>query len=115
MAVLTSHLLNGVDGSHAGHVGITLEQIDDDGTRRPVLDARTDAGGRLSAEVEVDGAGSYEMVIASGDYFNDFDLPEAGVQFLTEIVIRFRMPDPAGRYHIPVIMAPHNYSCWWGN
>ena len=38
MAVLTSHLLNGVDGSHAGHVGITPEQIDDDGTRRPVLD-----------------------------------------------------------------------------
>jgi 5-hydroxyisourate hydrolase len=53
------------------------------------------------------------MVIASGAYFKTANLPRSGAQILDEIVVRFTTPDPDSRYHIPVIMAPNSYSCWW--
>jgi 5-hydroxyisourate hydrolase len=28
-------------------------------------------------------------------------------------VVRFTTPDPDSSYHIPIIMAPNSYSCWW--
>jgi 5-hydroxyisourate hydrolase len=34
---------------------------------------------------------------------------------MTEIVLRFAMPDPASRYHMPVILSPHGYSVWWSS
>jgi 5-hydroxyisourate hydrolase len=53
------------------------------------------------------------MAIASGTYFQALKLPRTGMQIVEEIVIRFSMPDPGARYHIPVIMSPNSYSCWW--
>jgi 5-hydroxyisourate hydrolase len=53
------------------------------------------------------------MVIASGAYFKTANLPRSGAQILDEIVVRFTTPDPDSSYHIPVIMAPNSYSCWW--
>jgi 5-hydroxyisourate hydrolase len=53
------------------------------------------------------------MVIASGAYFRATNLPRSGAQILDEIVVRFTTPDPDSSYHIPVIMAPNSYSCWW--
>jgi len=113
MAVLSSHFLNGVDGSHAGGVAVKLVHIDDAGARETVFVSASDAGGRFAEEVKTHPAGRYEMVIESGSYFQQFSLPQDGKQILTEIVIRFTMPDQDARYHIPVIMAPHSYSCWW--
>jgi 5-hydroxyisourate hydrolase len=53
------------------------------------------------------------MVIASGAYFKAADLPRSGAQILDKIVVRFTTPDPDSSYHIPIIMAPNSYSCWW--
>jgi len=113
MAVLSSHFLNGVDGSHAGGVPVKLVHIDDEGLRATVFATASDEGGRFAEEVKPRSGGSYELVIGSGAYFDQFALPKSGDQILTEIVIRFTMPDPDARYHIPVIMAPHSYTCWW--
>ena len=113
MAVLSSHFLNGVDGSHAGGVTVKLIHINREDSREIAFISASDEGGRFAEEVMPDAGGRYEMVIASGAYFQQFALPRNGEQILDEIVIRFRMPDPDARYHIPVIMAPHSYSCWW--
>ena len=34
MAIITSHFLNGIDGTHAGNVAASLLRIDADGTRK---------------------------------------------------------------------------------
>lgn len=117
MAILTSHLLNGADGTHAGNVTVELVQITTDGTRTSVFTSNSDDGGRFREEVSVGDAANmdYEMVIASGAYFADRDVSVTGTQILREIVIRFAMPDPNGHYHIPVIMSPNSYSCWWSS
>ena len=113
MAVLSSHFLNAVDGSHAGAVAVTLVSIGEHGQRQILFTAESDDGGRFSQAFEAVTGQTYEMVIASGAYFSTADLPRAGVQILDEIVVRFTTADPDASYHIPVIMAPNSYSCWW--
>ena len=115
MAVLSSHLLNGVDGTHAGEVTVTLIQIAADGERLVVFEEQSDQGGRFQQDVAIVTDAGYEMVIASGAYFSGREIPVTGTQILHEIVIRFSMPDPDARYHIPGIMAPNSYSCWWSS
>ena len=115
MAVLSSHFLNGTDGTHAAAVEVTLFRIDTNGDRHVVFSALSDHGGRFNHDVNAITDSKYEMVIASGAYFDGKTLPRDGTQILSEIVIRFTMPDPEARYHIPVIMSPNSYSCWWSS
>ena len=115
MAVLSSHFLNGTNGTHAAAVGVTLIYIDVDERRQTVFSAHSDEGGRFTHDVDAIAGGKYEMLIASGNYFEGQALPRDGAQILAEIVIRFTMPDPEARYHIPVIMSPNSYSCWWSS
>ena len=115
MAVLSSHLLNGVDGTHAGEVAVTLIRIAADGKRSVVFEGQSDQDGRFQREIKVAIDAGYEMLIASGAYFAEHDIPVTDKQILSEIVIRFSMPDPDGRYHIPIIMSPNSYSCWWSS
>ena len=115
MAVLSSHFLNAVDGTHAGAVAVNLMSIGDDGQRKTLFTAESDAHGRFSHGFDAANGQSYEMVIASGAYFKQQPLPRDKAQILEEIVIRFSMPDPGARYHIPVIMSPNSYSCWWSS
>jgi 5-hydroxyisourate hydrolase len=115
MATITTHTLNSVDGTHAAHVGVSLFQVIPDGSRLPVFDASTDAGGRLSQQIaaaQVDTSADYELVFQTGAYFATRSLALSGLRLQKEVVIRFRMPDPAAAYHMPLVMAPHGYSVW---
>ena len=115
MAVLSSHFLDGTNGTHAAAVGVTLIHLDLAENRQTVFSAFSDDGGRFTYQVDAIAGGKYEILIASGAYFKGYLLPRDSVQILEEIVIRFTMPDPEARYHIPVIMSPNSYSCWWSS
>ena len=116
MAIVSSHTLNSVDGTHAGGIAVALFRIAADGMREPVFQAVTDDGGRLLENVtEPDGEAAYELVLQTAAYFETRALPRSGTQILREVVIRFGMPDPDGRYHIPLILSPNGYSVWWSS
>lgn len=118
MATISTHTLSAVDGTHAGSVAVKLVRIGRDGSRSTRLTGATDAHGRFSQEVALspgDDECEYELVFGSGDYFAVRGLPRPGAQIVGEVVIRFTMPDPNGRYHIPVILAPNGYSVWWSS
>ena len=118
MAILSTHTLNSVDGSHAGGVGLQLIQISSEGKRRVMIDSATDEGGRFMTELalsEADTQASYEMVLQSGVYFTGLGLVDPDTQVVQEVVMRFSMPDAERRYHIPFMLAPHSYSVWWGS
>ena len=113
MALVTSHTLNGTDGTHAGGIAVTLSNR---ATGEVLFSEEMDAGGRLSQEIapdRVDADARYELVFATGPYWAGRGIPRDGAQILDEVVIRFAMPDPAARYHIPVILSPNSYSVWW--
>ena len=118
MATLSTHTLNSVDGTHAGHVGISLSQIGPDGLRTPIFSKATDAVGRLSERIEIataDASAEYELVFQTGAYFARQGLPILGMRIMNTVVLRFNMPDPEAIYHMPLMIAPNSYSAWWSS
>lgn len=118
MAVVTSHLLNSVLGTHAGGVRIELLRIESSGARSVVFDKETDAGGRLAETVRIPTEhvdAEYELVFKTGNYFLTQSLPQPIKQIVKAVVIRFSMPDPNANYHVPLMIAPNSYSIWWSS
>ena len=118
MAVISTHTLNSVDGTHAAGIGVTLLCIGPQGQRSIVFERETDVGGRLSQIVNVASGQSeceYELIFRTGPYFDKQPLPTPAKQVLKEVVIRFVMPDPEASYHIPLMLAPNSYSVWWSS
>lgn len=116
MATLTSHTLNAVDGTHAAGVAVALYRVLPSEKRLEVFSTVTDEGGRIAETVDTAIAGPdavFELVFATGAYFDEMRLPPAGLKPVRQVVIRLEMPDPDARYHIPVILAPNGYSVWW--
>ncbi len=111
MATLSSHLLNSVNGTHASDVDIIIYQIKSNGEKKVFYETKTDAGGRLLKEFnlnEEDCKSDYEMVCKTGDYFSE-------EKVVSEITIKFKMKDPKKKYHIPIIISPNGYSAWWSD
>ncbi len=110
MAVVSSHTLNSVDGSHAGGIKVRLVNLD---TGDVVFDTAMDDGGRLMEDVkDPDPKARYEMIFQTGAYWETRVDQTHGTRIMDEIVVRFAMPDGQGRYHIPLILSPHGYSLW---
>jgi 5-hydroxyisourate hydrolase len=118
MAIVTTHLLNSVLGTHAGGVGVALLRIATSGARAIVFERATDAGGRLAETLKIpnEHAGAvYELVFQTGRYFATQSLPQPARQIVNEVAVRFSMPDPDASYHIPLMIAPNSYSVWWSS
>ena len=110
MATISSHTLNSVDGSHAGGVSVTLVNID---TGTTLFSTHTDDAGRLQEQVSSDDLNPdhrYELTFYPARYWADQGIEAA--HCIDEIVLRFKMPDPDARYHMPIILSPNGYSTW---
>ena len=118
MALITSHTLNSVNGTHAGNIEVELIRICQLGEREALLKTSTDDGGRFSEEVSLSVkacADRYELVFQTGKYFEDQNRPVSGMKVMEEVVIRFAMPDPNGKYHMPLMLSPNGYSVWYSS
>ena len=110
MATLTSHTLNGTDGSHAGAIKVKLIEVDG----QTIFETEIDDGGRLKHEIEpskINPSSIYELTFETGQYW----LERGFKQIMDQVVLRFRMPDPEGTYHMPIIINPNSYSTWWSS
>ena len=108
MATLTSHTLNGTDGSHAGAIKVKLIEVGG----QTIFEAKMDDGGRLKQEIEpskINPSSIYELTFETGQYW----LERGYEQIMDQVVLRFRMPNPEGTYHMPIIINPNSYSAWW--
>ena len=76
------------------------------------IDGRTDqplvSGDRLET-------GVYELTFHAGDYFRARASRLADPPFLDEVVVRFGVADPAGNYHVPLLLSPYGYSTYRGS
>tara|TARA_B100000686_G_scaffold208369_1_gene215287 strand:- start:1305 stop:1640 length:336 start_codon:yes stop_codon:yes gene_type:complete len=109
MATFSSHLLNSTDGTHAGGVKVIIYQINTNGVKKKYFESETDDGGRILKEfnlTEEDCLCDYEMLCKTGNYFSE-------ERIVSEIIVKFKMPDPNKKYHLPIIIAPNGYSIWW--
>jgi 5-hydroxyisourate hydrolase len=104
-------------GKPAQGIIVELHMLHDNG-RRHVITAATNADGR-TAEPLLSGdrmeTGTYELTFHAGDFFRaqGVSLPEP--PFLDHVVIRFGIADPAGHYHVPLLLSPYSYSTYRGS
>ena len=68
----------------------------------------TDADGRVSDLAAGSPAGVYRIVFAAEAYL-------AADTFYPEIVVVFRVSDPAAHYHVPLLLSPFAYSTYRGS
>jgi 5-hydroxyisourate hydrolase len=112
MALVTSHTLNSSNGTHAGGIAVTLSNLDNGDV---LFKEYMDEGGRLSETVDVSGADPktvYEICFTTEPYWRAQNIPQVGARISDQIVLRFSMPDPDARYHMPLILSPNGYSVW---
>ncbi len=114
MAILSTHTLDSVSGNSATNVRVQLFRLLEDCKRELVFDTRTNQEGRLSETFESGGAAAedYELIFHSGDYLGEQNLQEVN-PVMDSVVIRLNVSDFERRYHIPLLIAPHNYTVWW--
>jgi len=103
---LSTHVLDTSVGRPAPDVPVRLEARTDGGWQA-VTDGRTDADGRL-AGWGVEAAGVYRLVFSTGDHLGQD-------AFYPEVVVTFRITDPAEHYHVPLLISPFGYSTYRGS
>jgi 5-hydroxyisourate hydrolase len=117
MARLSTHVLDTSRGVPAAGVRIELHVLQGD-SRRPVAQATTNADGRTDAPLlsgdRLD-TGTYELTFHAGDYFRRAGIALADPPFLDRVVIRVGIAEPAGNYHVPLLVAPYGYSTYRGS
>ncbi len=95
---VSTHVLDAAAGRPVAGLAVRLER---DGS---VTEACTDADGRV-ASLPTPGEGVYRLV---------FDL-DGRPGFYPEVVIAFRVTDPAAHYHVPLLLSPFAYSTYRGS
>jgi 5-hydroxyisourate hydrolase len=114
MGRLTTHVLDTAHGRPAGGMAVRLRRAD-----AVVWEGRTNADGRTDgALLEGDAlvAGAYELEFDVGAYFAAVaagELPDP--PFLGLVPVRFAIADPAGHYHVPLLVSPWAYSTYRGS
>ena len=109
-ARVSTHTLSGLDGTHAGGVLVTLRRIS--GAPEELFSAPTDDGGRLSQQVDLSRGGPedlYELAFDTGTYW----AARGAAPLVRRIALHLHLPDPQGRYHLPVILSPNSSAHWW--
>ena len=112
MALITSHVLNGIDGTHA--FGVKVQLLELKKTSAPIFETETDANGRLSQSL---GDSAFEdmvcdLVFFTGDYWSHVLIDKKKFSINDQVVVRFRISDPNGHYHMPLILSPNTYCVW---
>ena len=112
MAIISSHTLNGMNGTHAGGFPVRLVNIT---KNSEIFSTSIDNNGRLEENVDLslnDSTDKYELIFDTGVYWNSLGISASNNQIISEVVLRFSMPNKNARYHMPVILSPNSYSTW---
>jgi len=114
MSWITTHVLDTSTGRPASGVAVFLEYQEDNGTWTVLARGSTDADGRIRAFLADDAPrtpGVYRVRFAAGDYFQS-----QGVRgFYPEVHVVVTLDDPAGPYHIPLLLSPYGYCTYRGS
>ncbi|QJR15271.1 hydroxyisourate hydrolase [Usitatibacter palustris] len=116
MGILTTHVLDTYHGVPAAGVPIELARLG--GTRETIVRTVTDADGRCAAPLLANDTfrtGQYELAFDLEAYFRGKGVVLPDPPFLSTVVIRIGIADPAGRYHVPLLASPWSYSTYRGS
>lgn len=102
---VSTHVLDATTGRPAAGVQVTLRAAADG---RTITERRTDGDGRVGDLADELAPGAYRLHFATEDYF-DVET------FWPEVVVTFRVTDPAQHLHVPLLLSPFAYSTYRGS
>jgi 5-hydroxyisourate hydrolase len=113
MARISTHVLDTSRGKPAQNVVVDLH-FGAKLVRTAVtnIDGRTDQPLLSADRLET---GVYELTFHAGDYFRAVGVTLTAPPFLDQVVVRFGVADPAGNYHVPLLLSPYGYSTYRGS
>ena len=118
MGRLSTHVLDTASGRPAAGIPVSLHRVSNDGTTVQVVEVRTNVDGRTDEPLMSGAAfmpGHYELRFSVGDYFRMTGAVLPDPPFLDMIPIRFAIADPAGHYHVPLLVSPWSFSTYRGS
>ena len=114
MSAITTHILDTSAGRPAAGVAVILEQESAEAGWHVIAKGLTDDDGRLRLMQETDELfmpGHYRLSFDTGVYF-----AHSGVEsFYPQVTVAFTVRDPAGHYHVPLLLSPFGYSTYRGS
>jgi len=114
MSAITTHVLDLSIGRPASGVPVRLEVLQSDSGWVSLAEKATDDDGRvrdlLDAGARLDAA-TYRLTFLTGNYFQNQDK----ASFYPEVTVVFRVPEPGGHYHVPLLLSPFGYSTYRGS
>ena len=116
MGRLTTHVLDTAHGVPASGMRIELLR-EGAGPATALSRVSTNADGRTDSpllEGDTLRAGTYQLVFHVAEYFRGRGDPDAG-RFLERVPVVFVVDDPAGRYHVPLLVSPWSYATYRGS
>ena len=117
MARLSTHVLDTARGMPAAGIAVELHFLDG-GQRRLLATSVTNADGRTDAPLlagERLVVGVYELTFRTRDYLSHSGAVLTDPPFLDDIVVRVGIAEPAGHYHVPLLLSPYGYSTYRGS
>jgi 5-hydroxyisourate hydrolase len=108
---LSTHVLDLMTGKPALGMRVTLEHA-----ATTLFNGLTDEGGRCRELGDLRaGPAVYRLRFGVADYFRrqGHELPDP--PFLDEVTIEFGVAEPAGHYHVPLLVTPFAYSTYRGS
>jgi 5-hydroxyisourate hydrolase len=117
-AALTTHVLDTAHGRPAAGVRIDLSVVEPDGRTRLLKTVTTNADGRcdapLLAGIEL-AVGRYELLFHVAAYFRGAGVRLTDPPFYEHVPVRFAIAEPAGHYHVPLLVSPYGYVTYRGS
>jgi 5-hydroxyisourate hydrolase len=114
MAQISTHVLDTARGIPAAGVLVEVRLVG----QEPLATATTNAQGRTDTPLisrDRLERGVYELTFHVGDYFRRNGVMLSDPAFLDCVVIRVGVADPAGQYHIPLLVSPYGYTTYRGS
>jgi len=94
-----------------------IELVREKDPRAAITSVSTNSDGRTDSPLLEDASltpGAYQLVFHVGEYFRSRGDPDAG-RFLENVPVAFVVDDPAGKYHVPLLVSPWSYSTYRGS
>jgi 5-hydroxyisourate hydrolase len=114
MGHLSTHVLDTAHGRPASGMAVSLSRGDGSLLKSLVLNADGRNDGPL-LQGEALQAGQYRLSFSVADYFRALGVPLPDPPFLDVVHLDFGVADPAGKYHVPLLVSPWSYSTYRGS
>ena len=114
MSPITTHVLDLSRGRPAAGIAVVLERAGRGESWEELGRGTTNVDGRLADLLPADTtllAGVYRLRFATGAYFAS----QTVRCFYPEVQIAFQIDEPAGHYHVPLLLSPFGYSTYRGS